>query len=835
MAALPTMEVLRSLKSQELWHQLCTAVDQYVSASHDDLEEFCTSFLFGVEVHFNRVSWALIATKISKTVKDPITFLQEIRRRFREKESSRDAWTLLTLALAQQFLRAGRPDEAEELVRLSRELLGLGDPNVAAALPRASRVVKDDVLSLYYEVLAEKAQLGNDALKFYQYSLHYLSHTPTETIPLETQRQLAFSLGIAALLGKDLYSFGELLVHPVFESLKGSPFEWMYQLLSVFNEGDLQQYERTVDQYKEELKSQPSLLQNHHILRDKIRIASFIALVFSTPADQRVIPFAVIAGHTKLSLQEIEFLVMKSLALGLIRGKIDQVAQCVRVDYVAPRMLAMSQIEQMRGKIAAWGAKVGDGLHFLDLETAKATPLELELGKTVSGSSPSSVGQTGRGSMLCSTALFFLPSFLLLICPSLGCGDDSLWGKMVGVIVIGEQFQDTLAYHAYPTPGNNGMISVADTMVNSLAFTFAPSSPTASLGLTYLAYLAPAESITDARSFTTECSIRSLGTLVGTYLDGSGSNGTQPSLFTVEVDRLTKGYGPGADRDGLCWVVMAWQQHSKFRPKTVDEKNALMAQMEDELRRLGEMKQSETIYYASRPLFLIWTGWYFVLYLGFEVALWVLLVTFCFAVIVIRIRNTRYVITDHQAITVRFPLLVCAEPYVKALPLWQLKLGIKSWNKTLRGLRYGHIFYYHGRDHLTCRMVWKGFRYVESPREVKSIMYGFMPFRLDFYDPDEEARVLAEELAQTGGTAEQDRLVLDEGDSGAANEEAAAEEEARQVYLRAQAQRQRQWEQQAGERRSPQPPGPPSVPPLAIGSSAPLSLMPRAGNLSGTP
>jgi len=60
-------------------------------------------------------------------------------------------------------------------------------------------------------------------------------------------------------------------------------------------------------------------------LRDKIRLSSFIALVFRTPPDKRIISFADIAANTKLPLAEVEFLVMKALSLGLVRGKIDAV------------------------------------------------------------------------------------------------------------------------------------------------------------------------------------------------------------------------------------------------------------------------------------------------------------------------------------------------------------------------------------------------------------------------------------------------------------------------------------------------------------------------------
>ena len=51
----------------------------------------------------------------------------------------------------------------------------------------------------------------------------------------------------------------------------------------------------------------------------------------SLPAEQRTIPLSVIAERTKLSVDGVEFLLMKTLSLHLIEGIIDQVASTVQV------------------------------------------------------------------------------------------------------------------------------------------------------------------------------------------------------------------------------------------------------------------------------------------------------------------------------------------------------------------------------------------------------------------------------------------------------------------------------------------------------------------------
>ena len=49
---------------------------------------------------------------------------------------------------------------------------------------------------------------------FFRAALHYLGCTELSSLSVEEQREKAYLLSIAALLGKDVYNFGELLAHP---------------------------------------------------------------------------------------------------------------------------------------------------------------------------------------------------------------------------------------------------------------------------------------------------------------------------------------------------------------------------------------------------------------------------------------------------------------------------------------------------------------------------------------------------------------------------------------------------------------------------------------------
>jgi len=77
-----------------------------------------------------------------------------------------------------------------------------------------------------------------------------------------------------------------------------------------------------------------------------------------------------VADATKVSLEEVELLVMKALSLNLIRGIIDEPNGTVSISWVQPRILDLKQVEKMKDRVAEWEKTVTNTLHFLQNETA---------------------------------------------------------------------------------------------------------------------------------------------------------------------------------------------------------------------------------------------------------------------------------------------------------------------------------------------------------------------------------------------------------------------------------------------------------------------------------
>lgn len=79
-----------------------------------------------------------------------------------------------------------------------------------------------------------------------------------------------------------------------------------------------------------------------------------LQMTFKRPSDQRSITFDEISTETKLPLKEVELLIMKALAQGLVKGAIDQVASLVNMTWVQPRVLDREQITTMAKTLDNW-------------------------------------------------------------------------------------------------------------------------------------------------------------------------------------------------------------------------------------------------------------------------------------------------------------------------------------------------------------------------------------------------------------------------------------------------------------------------------------------------
>ena len=66
---------------------------------------------------------------------------------------------------------------------------------------------------------------------------------------------------------------------------------------------------------------------------------ALLELAFNLPKSNRLISFGQLAVVCGIPADRVEFMVMKAMALGLVKGSIDQIEGQVTISWVAPKVL----------------------------------------------------------------------------------------------------------------------------------------------------------------------------------------------------------------------------------------------------------------------------------------------------------------------------------------------------------------------------------------------------------------------------------------------------------------------------------------------------------------
>jgi 26S proteasome regulatory subunit N9 len=281
------------------------------------------------------------ANMVRSDDEERLTFLNQLASRV-DKPASQDAYVFALTSVASVRLRVGKKTEARADLDKCESTLDTFDS------------VETVVHASFYRVSADYYQQQHEFANYYRTTLLYLACVKLDDLGVKERQRLAYDLSIAALVSETIYNFGELLLHPILDSLTNTEHAWLRDLLFAFNRGDLHAY--TILQQHLEANT---LLQEHQsFLYQKISLSALTQLVFSRPAQDRSMTFATISQETKVQPDEIEHLIMKALSLGLLRGSIDQVAAVANISWVQPKVLDRSGVEGMRNRLKEWDAGV---------------------------------------------------------------------------------------------------------------------------------------------------------------------------------------------------------------------------------------------------------------------------------------------------------------------------------------------------------------------------------------------------------------------------------------------------------------------------------------------
>ncbi|XP_072277848.1 26S proteasome non-ATPase regulatory subunit 13 [Pyxicephalus adspersus] len=332
---------LEELYNKKLWHQLTLQLLDFVldpeCVKGDGLIKLYENFISEFEHRINPLSLVEIILNVVRQMTDPtvaLTFLEKTREKVK---SSDEAVILCRTAIGALKLNIGDLQATKETIEGVEEMLG-SLPGVTSVHSRFY-----DLSSKYYQTIGNHASYYKDALRF-------LGCTDPKDLPISEQQDRAFTLGLAGLLGDGVYNFGELLMHPVLESLRNSDRQWLIDTLYAFNSGNVE----TFRALKTAWGQQPDLAANETLLLKKIQLLCLMEMTFTRPANHRQLTFEEIAKSAQVNVNDVELLVMKALSVGLLRGSIDEVDKRVHITWVQPRVLDLQQIKGMKDRLEFW-------------------------------------------------------------------------------------------------------------------------------------------------------------------------------------------------------------------------------------------------------------------------------------------------------------------------------------------------------------------------------------------------------------------------------------------------------------------------------------------------
>lgn len=362
------------LWERKLWHELTNSLAEFFrsSASASQRLAIYNSFILSFADKINQlklvwlglqastqckggpqdisISWRRAGLTLRVDDQDRLKFLTTLAGKV-DKPKSQDAYVYAITEVASVKLRLDDSEGARKDLDRAEKILEKFDS------------VETVVHASFYRVNADYYQAKAEFASYYRNALLYLACVEIADLTREEQETRAYNLSIAALVSDSIYNFGELLLHPILDALNPPhSHSWLRDLLFAFNRGDLAAFDRLSNN----LNKDPLLESHKMFLYQKISLAALTELVFRRPPHDRAMTFNTISQETKVKPDEIEHLIMKALSLGLLRGKIDQVAEVARINWVQPKVLERSQIEGMRVRLKEWDNNVNELGHWIE-------------------------------------------------------------------------------------------------------------------------------------------------------------------------------------------------------------------------------------------------------------------------------------------------------------------------------------------------------------------------------------------------------------------------------------------------------------------------------------
>ena len=211
----------------------------------------------------------------------------------------------------------------------------------------------------YYKLVGPPERFCDQAMRYLTYYDSASNDASSAAAATTDHVALAIDLCVAALVGQGVYHLTQIYQTPLLlQVLPSSPNAWLLELLQVVGDGNVLEFQALSQKYASQIALQPALVHGAAVVQEKLTLMALVHLVFDKPSNERTIGFDEIAARLHMSVDQVEWVVMRALSVQLLEGSMDQVDQTLQVTWVLPRVLTKPQMTALAGRFGVWADKV---------------------------------------------------------------------------------------------------------------------------------------------------------------------------------------------------------------------------------------------------------------------------------------------------------------------------------------------------------------------------------------------------------------------------------------------------------------------------------------------
>lgn len=355
------LEQIQGLAKKMLWHDITVALESLVANnywwSQQGLVGLYKNFISFIHGNMSHVAAARLAVRAAVELTDhkqAIEFVNFVHDSLRDASGSEQSLVMLLSTACRYQLLAGQLSEGRsQLEAIDVRYAQLHSPSPAVSCE-------------YYRCHALVHKKMDHSREFYEATMHYLLYTNLATMSYPEQQELAVDAGLASLIGRNCYSFGDLLQHPIMQSLTSSPQAWLPELMRAVNRGQVEGMKALWKKHEQGIGRIPQLKDSYANLLMKVSTIALLELALDRRVQGPYLSFTDIQEATKCALEEVDCLIMRALSLQLIKGKIDDIKQQFYVSWIAPRALDADVVNRMKEQVDVWTKNVHDTLIYVE-------------------------------------------------------------------------------------------------------------------------------------------------------------------------------------------------------------------------------------------------------------------------------------------------------------------------------------------------------------------------------------------------------------------------------------------------------------------------------------